>query len=31
MAVSLVSLVVLWLIGDLYRVKKFQDIFNPSR
>ncbi len=31
MAVSLVSLVVLWLIGDLYRVKKFRDIFSPTR
>jgi hypothetical protein len=30
-ALSLISLVVLWLIGDLYRVKKFGDIFNPSR
>jgi hypothetical protein len=30
-AVSFVSLVVLWLIRDLYRVKKFRDIFSPSR
>jgi hypothetical protein len=31
MAVSLISLIVLWLIGDLYRVKKVRDIFNPPR
>jgi hypothetical protein len=31
MAVSLVSLVVLWVIGDLYRVKKVRDIFRPPR
>jgi hypothetical protein len=30
-AVSLVSLVVLWAIRDLYRVKKFRDIFRPPR
>jgi hypothetical protein len=29
MAVSLVSLVVLWAIRDLYRVKKLRDIFRP--
>jgi hypothetical protein len=31
MAVSIVTLAVLWLIGDLYRVKKFRDIFSPPR
>ncbi len=31
MAVSLVTLVVLWVIGDLYRVKKVRDIFRPPR
>jgi hypothetical protein len=31
MAVSLVSLAVLWVIGDLYRVKKVRDIFRPPR
>jgi hypothetical protein len=31
MAVSLVSLVVLWVIGDLYRVKKVRDIFSQPR
>ncbi|HEY3273414.1 MAG TPA: hypothetical protein VGJ92_06605 [Methanocella sp.] len=31
MALSIVSLVVLWLIADLYRVKKYRDIFNPPR
>jgi ABC-type multidrug transport system permease subunit len=31
MAVSLVTLVVLWVIGDLYRVKKFRDIFRPPQ
>ncbi len=29
MAVSLAALVVLWVIGDLYRVKKVRDIFRP--
>jgi hypothetical protein len=31
MALSFVSLLILWLIGDLYRVKKFRDIFSPPR
>ena len=31
MALSLASLIVLWLIGDLYRVKKVRDIFRPHR
>jgi hypothetical protein len=30
-AASLVSLAVLWAISDLYRVKKFRDIFRPPR
>ena len=31
MAVSLVTLAVLWAIRDLYRVKKLRDIFRPPR
>lgn len=31
MAVSLVTLAVLWVIGDLYSVKKVRDIFHPPR
>jgi hypothetical protein len=30
-AVSVVSLAVLWSIRDLYQVKKFRDIFRPPR
>lgn len=30
-AVSFVTLAVLWSIRDLYRVKKFRDIFNPAK
>jgi uncharacterized membrane protein (DUF2068 family) len=31
MAISVVTLVVLWSIRDLYRVKKIRDIFRPPR
>ena len=30
-AVSVVSLAVLWWIRDLYRIKKFRDIFSPPQ
>jgi hypothetical protein len=31
MAASAVALVVLWLIGDLYKVRKIRDIFRPPK